>query len=141
CSCARAAAVLPVLAPRKIAQVRISGAWAMSPDRASFAPAKLALKLSSDHMSFAGKCSSVWMLSSVSAFVGESGRTNRPWFSTRPSIWSRPRSAAAGAKVFHQPPLQKIRHADAVEPDEHANQRNHRDHRGATTPAEAHAAF
>ena len=46
-----------------------------------------------------------------------------------------------GAQRFHQPPLQEIRHADAVEPDERANQRDHGQHHRAAEPAEARAAF
>jgi hypothetical protein len=44
-------------------------------------------------------------------------------------------------KGLDQPPLQKIRHADAVEPDERANQRDRRDHRRAAGPADEQATF
>ena len=48
---------------------------------------------------------------------------------------------AARAQLFHQRPFQKIRQADAVEPDAGADQREHRQPRGDPKPAEADAAF
>ena len=48
---------------------------------------------------------------------------------------------AAGAQLFHERPFQEIRQADAVEPDEGANQREHRQQRGDAKPAETDAAF
>ena len=46
-----------------------------------------------------------------------------------------------GAHLFHQRPFKEVRQADAVEPDEGANQRKHRQQCGDAKPAESDAAF